>query len=255
MNSAGRPKKSAVNLLQTIFWYEYVNLNICASNLERGERLTEEAQHIFKTHANKIADFFEQNESGIWYKYRDGIKTPSKSTLEYIDLKVPNASVYFYHPLWKFLDTIPSSRDLEKLYANLELETRKAIEKGLVLNPQYQHPNYDLDEMEFTKYANILDFYAYILYCYYKAKFILDLKLMQNTIDFFKKNIPILFQLQGELSIFFFDLYTKHLIMPKHSTSILWEQHSFVLTEEINAIRQEKRYRQLNQLIQNFVLC
>lgn len=255
MNSIGRPKKSAVDMIQTIFWYEYINMLVCASNLERKISMTTKETVTYQTHANKIAYFFDQIESGAWYKYRDGIKKPSKTTLEYIEIKFENSSFYFNHPLWDFLKSTPSNNSLMILYQQLEPKTHEAIESGKILDPSKPHPNYDVESLEFLTYSNFLDFWAYILYVYYQAKNDLDLEALMNTVVFFEKNIPVAFQFFGELSPFFLDIYSSHLKKPKEIQSLDWMswcERNYLSVEEIISLRNQNRYERLNQLLKVF---
>ncbi|EZQ12161.1 hypothetical protein [Acinetobacter sp. Ver3] len=243
MDKVGRPKKTAIDILQTMYWYEYINMQVCASCAEREESLTSEENNSYQTHANKIANFFDQIESGVWYKYKEGTKKPTEKTLEFTDLKIPNSSVYFHHPIWIFLSKIPSAKDLAEFYKALEVDTRKAIERGYALDPRKKHIDYSLESYEFTVYANFLDFWSYILYCYYKAKFELDLESIENVIAFFHANLPIGFKYVGELTVLFFDIYSEHLQRPKQQSLLSWEE---TLSEEnifqIKKIRESKRY-------------
>ena len=122
-----RIRKNAINYLRTIIWYENISSNVSikrriAVEINKDFRLgpdpTETENLLFIANANRVSEFFDQQESAIWYKYSLGTTAPNKSTLEICEVKIPESSVYFQHPIWKLLERFPTHEDLKIFYAS-----------------------------------------------------------------------------------------------------------------------------------------
>ncbi len=234
-------EKNIIDALQTIFWYRYLETIIVANIFDKecsdyclenkidltsleikdGILLREKFQcsklnskelKFYQTNANKIGHSLNQADSRIWYKYSKGETKPNAVKLKRIDLIVENSSLYFNHPIWDFLKIRPATRSyLENFLSKFEDVSIKAINNKTIIEPTLFNENVHLDESEFLKYGNILDFYSYILYAYHKARFDLDLEKMDNCMAFFISNLqPILANLCFE-GIFFLKLCQIHL--------------------------------------------
>ena len=143
-----RIRKNAINYLRTIIWYENISINVSikrriAVEINKAFRLgpdpTETENLLFIANANRVSEFFDQQESAIWYKYSLGTTAPNKSTLEICEVKIPESSVYFQHPIWKLLERFPTHEDLKIFYAtlpkkNLDFLLKKLEEKQNLLN-------------------------------------------------------------------------------------------------------------------------
>lgn len=241
MKTVGQPKKNIIDALQTIFWYRYVELRVVANlheeeldefyrskgsniwfmELDEQIRLRESFQSsklnnkeimTYNTNPNKIGRSFNQAESRIWYKYSKGETKPNAIKLTRVDKIIDNASLYFKHPIWNFLKNRPNTKsELDVFFDKFEEVSIQAIKNKRVINPTTFHIDQPLDENEFLKYGNILDFYSYILYSYYIARLDLDSEKMDNCIAFFISNLlPIVSNFCLE-SIFFLKLCQLHM--------------------------------------------
>lgn len=241
MKSVGQPKKNIIDALQTIFWYRYLETGIVAKIFEKefsefclenkiditslevedrisllenfqSSKLNSKEITFYQTNANKIGHSLNQADSRIWYKYSKGETKPNAVKLKRIDAIVENSSLYFNHPIWDFLKSRPVTRSyLENFLLKLEDVSIDAINNKIITEPTLFDKKVHLDEFEFLKYGNILDFYSYILYAYHKARFDLDLEKMDKCISFFISNLqPILANLCFE-GIFFLKLCQIHL--------------------------------------------
>lgn len=241
MKSVGQPKKNIIDALQTIFWYRYLEIRIVTNIYEeefsefckmnrfditsidleekisllehfKSSKLNSNETNYYQTNANKIGHSLNQADSRIWYKYSKGETKPNAIKLKRIDATVENSSLYFKHPIWEFLKIRPTSRSyLDNFLSKFEDVSIDAIKNKNINEPTLFNENVYLDEFEFTKYGNILDFYSYILYAYHKARFDLDLEKMDNCIAFFISNLePILTNLCFE-GVFFLKLCQIHL--------------------------------------------
>lgn len=247
MNKVGQPKKNILNALQTIFWYRYVEMRVVA-NLHEEEleqfykakdcniwlkkldeqirlreafhssKLSEEEINSYHTNPNKVGHHFNQAESRIWYKYAKGETKPNAVKLARIDKVINNASFYFKHPIWNFLKTRPNTKaDLDIFLQKLEQSSIKAINNGKIIDPRRFYTDQCFDKDEFLKYGNILDFYSYILYSYYVARFALDSQEIDNCIVFFICNLEPIISIFCLESIFFLKICQIHMKPMKFS--------------------------------------
>ncbi|WP_104504269.1 hypothetical protein [Acinetobacter indicus] len=290
MKSVGQPKKNIIDALQTIFWYRYLETRIVANifdeefsefclknkiditSLEvedrisllenfQSSKLNSKEITFYQTNPNKIGHSLNQADSRIWYKYSKGETKPNPVKLERIDAIVENSSLYFNHPIWDFLKIRPATRSyLENFLSKFEDVSIKAIHNKTIIEPTLFNENVHLDESEFLKYGNILDFYSYILYAYHKARFDLDLEKMDNCIAFFISNLkPILANLCLE-GIFFLKLCQIHLQPYKSSKFENFEIFDHFkmceyLTEIQNHLKNENNtYELLDTLSKEFLL-
>lgn len=241
MKSAGQPKKNIIDALQTIFWYRYLETRIVANIYEeefsefcqineiditsikledkisllenfQSSKLNSKEITYYQTNANKIGLSLKKADSRIWYKYSKGKTKPNAVKLKRTDDVIENSSLYFNHPIWDFLKIRPATRSyLDNFLSKFEDVSIDAINNKTIIEPTLFNEKIHLDESEFLKYGNILDFYGYILYAYHKARFNLDLEKMDNCIAFFISNLqPILTNLGFE-GIFFLKLCQIHL--------------------------------------------
>ena len=290
MKSVGQPKKNIIDALQTIFWYRYLETRIVANifdeefsefclenkiditSLEvedrisllenfQSSKLNSKEITFYQTNPNKIGHSLNQADSRIWYKYSKGETKPNPVKLERIDAIVENSSLYFNHPVWDFLKIRPATRSyLEIFLSKFEDVSIDAINNKIIIEPTLFNENVHLDESEFLKYGNILDFYSYILYAYHKARFDLDLEKMDNCIAFFISNLqPILTELCFE-GIFFLKLCQIHLQPYKSSEFENFEIFDLFkmcgwLTQIQDHLKNENNtYEFLNMLSKDFFL-
>ena len=194
-------------------------------------------------------------------RYGSGETKPNAVKLKRIDAIVENSSLYFNHPIWDFLKSRPVTRSyLENFLLKLEDVSIDAINNKIITEPTLFDKKVHLDEFEFLKYGNILDFYSYILYAYHKARFDLDLEKMDKCISFFISNLqPILTYFCSE-AIFFLKLCQIHLQPYKSSEFENFEifdhfKKCELLTKIHDHLKNENNtYEFLNILIKDFYL-
>lgn len=290
MKTVGQPQKTIIDALQTIFWYRYIETRVVAnlydeefnkfcqtkgfdiSSIElddkiellekfKSPKLNKKEIMFYQTNPNKIGREVKEKESRIWYKYSKCETKPNPVKLQRIDKIIENSSLYFKHPIWKFLKKRPNTRsELDCFFSRFEECSINAIKNKTVLEPTSFHTDHSLVEYEFTKYGNILDFYGYILYSYYVARLELDSKKMDNCIGFFILNLqPILNNMCFE-AVFFLKLCQLHMKPFKSSEFEEFEifNHFRVLgwLEQIqdHLSNEKNKYEFLHELIKEFDL-
>ncbi len=202
---SGRPKKTFIVTLKTLIWYEYVSEKVLFSNLTRNIHPSENEILNLQASTKKLDDYFDQEGSNTWYTYSIASHTPSKKTVEFVNHKIPNSSTYFNHPIWNFLEILPRGKiDLHNFYNQLSYQTQKIIEKT---NINFNH--------DFSMFENVLEFYSFIVYQYYKAKFELNTPMIKHVIKYFEINTNPIIDQFGAIGYYFLKLLFLHFTPPK----------------------------------------
>lgn len=210
----GRPKKTFIVVLKTLIWYEYVSEKVLFSNLERNIHTSDDSMRHFKASTRSLDEYFNQEESNTWYTYSVASHSPNKDTLELVDLKIPTSSIYFNHPIWNFLEILPRGKiDLQYFYDQLSKETQQIIDnKKIIFN--FQNLNNEQTN-DYLKFENLLEFYSYIIYQYYKAKFELNNTMIEDVIRYFEINTNPIIDQFGATGYYFLKLLFLHFTTPK----------------------------------------
>ncbi|MCF8999199.1 hypothetical protein [Acinetobacter nectaris] len=118
-------KKTVIDTLRTLIWYEYVAEQVLESYIERNIDISINEINSARASLKHLGDFFDQEDSNAWYKYSTGLINPNNTNLEFVDNKIPYASTYFKHPLWNFLKNLPRGKlDLNTFYQQISYQTR-----------------------------------------------------------------------------------------------------------------------------------
>lgn len=211
--TSGRPKKTVIDTLRTLIWYEYVAEQVLESYIERSINISINEINSAKASLKHLGDFFDQEDSNAWYKYSIGLISPNNTSLELVDNKIPFASTYFKHPIWNFLKTLPTGKlDLDIFYNKLSPETRSLLETEKItckFNFSYTD-TYDF--LEFNN--NVLEFYSCILFQYYQAKFRLKNKDIMSIFSYFWRNTDLIIYQSGASGYYLLKLMYLHLVQP-----------------------------------------
>lgn len=258
LKKSGRPQKTVIDILKTLVWFEYVADQVFKTYQERNINPSQSERNSKKASLKSLEVFFDQEESNIWYKYSIGSSSPNSESLEFVDNKIPFASIYFKHPFWSFLKTLPSSKiDLQFFYSQLSENSRKLLESGEVTCQFYFTYT---DGNDFSKFENLLEFYSCIIYKYYQAKFKIAPDEVQRIYFYFSRNTNHIFNQFGTIGYFLLKLMRLHLLQPESAVSSsftvesnLNQQHLLSQTlKEINL--NPKRYQLLNEKFDAFLL-
>lgn len=201
----GRPKKTFIVTLKTLIWYEYVSEKVLFSNVARNIPPSDNEILNLQASTKKLDDYFDQEESNTWYKYSIASHTPSKKTVEFVNHKIPSSSIYFNHPIWNFLEMLPRGKtDLHNFHNQLNDKTQKIIEKTTI---NFNH--------DFSMFENLLEFYSFIVYQYYRAKFELNTLMIKHVIKYFEVNTNPIIDQFGATGYYFLKLLFLHFTPPK----------------------------------------
>ena len=129
-SKCGRPKKTVLDSLKTLVWYEYVSEQVFLYCMKRNIQLTDNELKNFRAGNKRLDIFFDLEGSNSWYKYSLAKISPTLESLELVDHKISGASIYFQHPIWNFLKDVPrGSLDVNQFYSRLNHKTREILEK------------------------------------------------------------------------------------------------------------------------------
>lgn len=262
-----RIRKNAINYLRTIIWYENISINVSikrriAVEINKAFRLgpdpTETENLLFIANANRVSEFFDQQESAIWYKYGLGTTAPNKSTLEICEVKIPESSLYFQHPIWKLLERFPTHEDLKIFYATLPKKNLDYLLKKLPMDLTQSNAG-DIwrqwkGKPQFFMLVNFLDFVGYIVYSYYKCIYELKFEQANNVHKFLTQNIQFILDNLRWCSVYLLDLLFLHIRQPNQSTITNWIElisHSEI-KESIIKVRKMKRFVRMQQSMDEF---
>lgn len=180
MKKVGQPKKNIIDVLQTIFWYRYIEIRVVANIYEQefyeingneissielyekidllekfqSSKLNKHEVMFYKTNPNKIGLSFKEGEARIWYKYAKGMTKPNAVKLKRVDKVIENASLYFKHPIWKFLKKRPCDKaELDSFFSSFEKCSIEAINAKLIQEPSTHLKEHSIDGFEFMNYG------------------------------------------------------------------------------------------------------
>lgn len=254
----GRPKKTVIDSLKTLIWYEYVSEKVYLSCVKRNVQPTDNEVKSFRASNKRLDIFFDQEGSNSWYKYSIGEISPSLETLELVDHKISGASIYFQHPIWSFLKDLPNGNlDVNQFYSRLNHKTREILETKEVtckFNFTYQDTN------DYERFENLLEFYSAILYQYYKAKFEMNIKETERCYLYFSRNTNLIIDKFGATGYYFLQILKLHLKLSSNEVadglSIESNLQSKNLFKEIlkSSEKFTKRYVKLEKEITDFKL-
>lgn len=257
-SKCGRPKKTVIDALKTLFWYEYVSEKVYLSCVQRNEQLTDNEIKNFRAGNKRLDSFFDQEGSNTWYKYSIMKISPSHESLKLVDYKIQGASTYFQHPIWSFLEDLPrGNMDVDQFYYRLDRKTREILEIGEVkcgFNFTYQDTN------DYQKFENLLEFYSCILYQYYKAKFAMNNMEAERCYFYFSRNTNHIIDKFGATGYYFLKILKLHLKLPSNQVT-----HQFSIESNLNnqdllkymltaSKKFPKRYEKLEKDIADFKL-
>lgn len=133
---AGRPKRTAIDKLRTMIWFNAVSIragNLTAYALEHkfdGDKFT------------KVDGKWIRPRK--WDAWKNGTRTPRRNVIDYIESQVPETVWWFDHPIWQAFDrdAIKTSRQVEDLLLRLntiqlmlfdetQLSPRKIVRKKM----------------------------------------------------------------------------------------------------------------------------
>lgn len=259
LKKSGRPKKTVIDILKTLIWYEYVADEVFKSCFERNVSTSQNEKNSHKVSFKSLEVFFDQEDSNIWYKYSIGSSSPNNESLELVDNKIPNASLYFKHPLWNFLSTLPRGKlELENFYLQLSQHSRKLLESEDV-KCTFNFTSFT-DRDDYSKFENLLEFYSCIIHQYYRFKFkIRDDELEKVYFYFSRHTIHIIDQF-GATGYYFLKLLKLHLIQSEKRVADSFTIESNLdrqnlLAHILKALKaNKKRYEYLDKSFNEFQL-
>ena len=126
---AGRPKRTVIDKLRTMIWFNAVSIrtgNLTAYSLERrfdGDKFTKVDGRWIRPRK--------------WDAWKNGTRTPGQNVIEYIDSQIAETAWWFNHPIWEAFDedAIKTTRRVEDLL--LQLKTIKvALFDEALLSPR-----------------------------------------------------------------------------------------------------------------------
>ncbi len=257
-SKCGRPKKTVLDSLKTLVWYEYVSEQVFLYCMKRNIQLTDNELKNFRAGNKRLDIFFDLEGSNSWYKYSLAKISPTLESLELVDHKISGASIYFQHPIWNFLKDVPrGSLDVNQFYSRLNHKTREILEKEEVtckFDFSYTDTN------DYQKFENLLEFYSCILYQYYKAKFEMNNTEAEKCYFYFSRNTNHIIDEFGATGYFFLKILKLHLKLPSNALT-----HQFSIESNLNnqnllknmltaSKKFSKRYEKLEKDINDFQL-
>lgn len=259
LKKIGRPKKTLIDTLKTLIWYEYVADEVFRSRLERNESISENEKNSHKASFKSLETFFDQEDSNIWYKYSIGSSSPNNESLELVDNKISKASLFFKHPLWDFLSRLPRGKlELENFYLQLSEHSRMLLESGEV-NCTFNFSSY-ADGNDYSKFENLLEFYSCIIYQYYKFKFRIKADELEKVYFYFSRHTTHIIDQFGATGYYFLKLFKLHLIQSEKSVASDFTIESNLdrqnlLAHILKVLKaNKKRYEHLDKIFNEFRL-
>lgn len=260
-------RKNAINYLKTVSWYENINNNVSIkrriaveinSPFRLGPDPNEEEKYLFIVNVNRISEFFDQQESAIWYKYNSGATSPTKTTLEMCEDKIPGSSIYFKHPIWKLLERFPTHEDLKIFYSalpkkNLEFLLRKLPMDLTQDNAGEVWEKWD-GKFQLFMLINFLDFIGFVVYTYYKSLYKFQFEKTKNIHIFLTQNVQFILDNFRWCGVYLLDFLFLHIRQPNQDNNTDWI--NFVASDEIrqtiDRIRKMKRFIPMQKSMDDF---
>lgn len=260
-------RKNAINYLKTMIWYENININVCIKRriavennapFRLGPDPDEVEQYSYIVKVNRISEFFDQQESAIWYKYNSGATSPTKTTLEMCEVKIPASSIYFEHPIWKLLERFPTHEDLKIFYSALPKRTLEILLRKLPMDLTQANAGEIWEKwggkVQLFILINLLDFFGFIVYTYYKCLYKFQIEKTKNIYFFLTQNVQFILDNFRWCGVYLLDFLFLHIRQPNQDNNTDWID--FVAYDEIkqriNRIRKMKRFIPMQKSMDDF---
>lgn len=215
-------------------------------------------EYLFIANVNRISEFFDQQESAIWYKYNSGTTSPTKATLEICEVKIPGSVIFFNHPIWKLIERFPTHDDLKKFYSTLPKRNIEFLHRKLPMdltqtNAGEVWKNWN-GKLQLFMLINFLDFIGFVVYTYYKCLYKFQSEKTKNIHIFLTQNIQFILDNFRWCGVYILDFLFLHIRQPNQENHTDWI--NFVASDEIrqtiNRIRKMKRFIPMQKSMDDF---